>query len=115
MSASADKVALWLGDSSDDTDSDDSSSDTSITDRRDHTASTTEKHSVLRDPALPLHPAASMFAVQRSLHRTKHDLRNRLHSIHHDAVFVSAVAALFSSVGFACYANLRQGAWCQLH
>ena len=128
MSVGADKVSQWLGDSSDDTDSDDSdSSDTSGSSTRSgdsHTApATTEKQrSAQRDAsvdpaagaALPLHPAASMFAVQRSLHRTKHDLRNRLHSVHHDAAFVSAAAALFSAAGFACYANLRQGAWCRI-
>ena len=53
--------------------------------------------------------STSLFAVQRQLHRTKHDLRNRLHSISYDAAFVSSLLPSFPA--FPCYANLRQGAW----
>lgn len=59
---------------------------------------------------LPLAANASMFAVQRSLHKTKHDLRNRLHSIHYDAGFVGAASSQHFP-RFASFANLRQGAW----
>jgi hypothetical protein len=58
---------------------------------------------------LPLLAGASLFAVQRALHRGKHDLRNRLHSIAYDAAFVRAFAERISPL--PCFANLRQGAW----
>ena len=53
--------------------------------------------------------STSLFTVQRQLHRTKHDLRNRLHSIAYDGEFIRHFAALFPAL--PCMANLRQGAW----
>lgn len=116
-------LAAWYGSSSDDSYSNDSEDDSSSSDNdTEHpdthdgagTTRATDDDSATAVAAManaPLHPAASMFAVQRSLHRTKHDLRNRLHSIHYDAEFVTAFASLFYPAGVACFANLRQGAW----
>jgi tRNA A64-2'-O-ribosylphosphate transferase len=53
--------------------------------------------------------ASSLFAVQRRLHRDKHDLRNRLQSIGYDADTVAELARFFPV--YPCLANLRQGAW----
>jgi hypothetical protein len=116
-------VARWLGGSSSDESSSSSSGDESSDEDDGGCGAPREQRAAPpprtaappppedRAPPLPLNPAASMFAVERSLHRTKHDLRNRLHSIRHDTAFVSAAVALFLPAGFACFANLRQGAW----
>ena len=48
-------------------------------------------------------------SVERVLHRDKHNLRNRLHSIEHDAKFVAEFSSLFPDL--PCLGNLRCGAW----